>query len=88
MDTIAKHNIVVMALLTQTEAQKQKEIQEQKDQSEGSNSRESSEAEKQLAGVKLGSKAVKDGSGKQTTQWRVEWDYSLHKFFPIMKLNK
>lgn len=87
MDAIAKHNIVVMALLTQTEAQKQSQVQKQNEQSEESTKKEISTGHQEFNAVKPGSQAVQKPTG-QATQWQVNWDYSLHKFFPVIKLNK
>ena len=86
MDNIAKHNIVVMALLTQTEAQKQKQVQQQREQTKESSGQETSTQDQDFSGVKPGSQAQK--STGQATKWRVDWDYSLHKFFPVIRLNK
>ena len=87
MDSIAKHNIVVMALLTQTEAQKQKQIQQQAEQSKASSGKEISRGDEGFSGDKSGSQTVQKSPG-QATQWQVNWDFSLHKFFPVIKLNK
>lgn len=80
LENIAKRNIVAMAILTQAEAQKELALQEQENAV-----KTDSIKEQQLptTGKHEGSAAI-----TQAPEWRIEWDFSLHKFFPIVKLAK
>ena len=84
MDTIAKHNIVVMALLTQTEAQRQKAA-EQSQQGKKEDERNSSTGDLVSSERALSGQTVHALTGPQ---WHIKCDYSVHNYFAIITVNK
>ena len=89
METIAKHNIVVMAILTQAEAQKQQGLKAKNDSAPAvMNGRIGRREGRETASSEAEDAKDVAGAGSSPSDWQISWDYSLHKNFPMIKLKK
>ena len=78
LEKVAKYNIVALAILTQEEARK----------AEAAAERRKSHAEPAEGVSKNACEGKKQQHSLEQKVWEISWDFSHHKFFPVISLKK